>query len=277
MLALLLAVASSVTYGSADFVGGFASRDGQARRVATVSAPVSLALVTVAALVAGARWSTTTAVYGTACGLAGVASIVLLYRCLALGPMSVLSPLTASISALVPVAAGLLQGERPSPAAITGIALVPLAVVLVSFAPDGNARRPTLAAVLTALGAGIALGAEVILLQHTPRDSGLAPLIITYGISSTVFLAMSLLPGDRPELPQRPGLAAASGAGSAAATIFLLYALRHGQLTMIAVISALYPVTTVLLARLVLHERLRPSRLTGLVLALAAITLLAVG
>ncbi|MGW0550094.1 EamA family transporter [Streptomyces altiplanensis] len=243
-----------------------------------VSAPVSLVLVAVAALVAGARWSTTTLVFGAAGGLTGLVAIVLLYRCLALGPMSVLSPLTASLSVLVPVVAGLLQGERPSPAAVTGIVLVPVAVVLVSFVPDGNVKRPTAAAVLTAFGAGVTLGGESILLQHAPRDSGLAPLIVIYAVFSAVIVGGSLLlPGSRSVLPQRPGLAAASGAGSAAAGISLLHAVRHGQLTVVAVISALYPVTTVLLARFVLHERLRPIRLAGLAVALAAITLLAVG
>ncbi len=102
MLVLLLAVAGSVNYGRFDFVGGMASRGGQARRAAIVSAPISLAFAALAALVTGARWSTATLIYGVAGGLVALVSLVLLYRCPAWGPMSVLSPLTASVSVLVP-------------------------------------------------------------------------------------------------------------------------------------------------------------------------------
>jgi drug/metabolite transporter (DMT)-like permease len=311
LLSVLIGLAAAVAYGSGDFLGGLAARRLPPLRVTAISAASGLVLLLVLLVVVPGTPSGAAVGWGVASGVAGAAAIALLYACLAIGPMSILSPLTAVVSAIVPVGVGLLQGSRLGPAGWAGIALALVAVVLVGFVPDASAPKPTAAGLLMALAAGVGIGVVLVFLDQTPADSGLVPLVanrvtnvvLTGGAVAVLALVAlsrrrrSLGPGGAGRaVPtgDAPGTAAPEGAPSATrglapalrlallcgvadagANVLILLGLRLGDLTVMSVLTALYSAVTVVLAAVVLRERLTRSQVVGLVLALAAAVLLA--
>jgi len=278
VLAVLLAVASSLSYGVSDFVGGLATRASPVLRVCAVTLPVSLAVEAGLLLVLGARWPAAALAWGAAAGLASSAAFALLYQSLALGPMGILSPITAVVSAVLPAAVGLAQGERLSAAGAVGIVLAIAAVAAVSATAGERGRRPSPVALALAIAAGAAIAAQLICLSKTPHDSGVAPLVVCRAVSTVVLLGAAGFRRRRlaPAGPGATRLAVASGVFDAAANVSFLLAVRSGSLVVVAVITALYPGSTVLLARRVLGERLTGTQLSGLLVAAVAVTLLAV-
>src|SRR3954447_9348647 len=276
--ALVLALASSFAYGAADFLGGFAARGAHVLRVVVIAAPTSLLVELVLWPAVGAQFPPAAIGWGAASGVASAGAFAVVCRSVAIGPMSVLSPVTALVSAALPVSVGLLEGERVSGVAFCGVALALVAVVVVSGGIDGRAARPTRAALLLAVGAGAAIALQLVCLDQAPDDTGVAPLLVGRAVSSAVVLgaAFSL----RTRLGDvRPSLAtsAAAGALDSLANFAFLLAVRDGDLAVVAVITALYPAGTVLLARALLAERIAPTQLAGLGLAAVAVGLLAVG
>ncbi|PPK98694.1 EamA-like transporter family protein [Kineococcus xinjiangensis] len=279
MTAVLLALVSSLAYGCADFAGGLAARRASLLRVGAVAGPASLAGVVVLLPVLGAGFDAATLAWGAASGVAAAATFVLLYRCLALGPMSVLSPLTAAVSAALPVAVGLFLGERLTALGVAGIVAALLAVVLVSAAPAEAPTRPSRAALGTGLAAGLAIAVQFVCLDSAPDDSGAAPLLVGRTVAALLLLTALLLAPRAARGARLAGgaaaLAAFAGLLDALANAAFLVAARLGDLAVVAVVVALYPAATVLLARGVLGERLRGAQLAGLAVALAAVVLLA--
>nr|WP_243862255.1 EamA family transporter [Frigoribacterium faeni] len=303
---------AAASYGSADFLGGLAARRIAPLRVTALAAASGLVLLAVLLLVVPGTSSTAAVGWGLLSGVAGAIALALLYACLALGPMSVLSPLTAVVSAVVPVGVGLAQGSRLGGAGWAGIALALVAVVLVGFVPDPSAPRPSLRGLLMALGAGAGIGLVLVFLDRTPADSGLVPLVanrtanvvLTGGAVLVLVLVGRMrrrgaavspeagrvppteasrggaVPVDQdapPLLPLRRALALALACGVAdsGANVLILVGLRLGDLTVMSVLTALYSAATVVLAAVVLRERLTRSQVVGLVLALGAAALLA--
>ena len=276
--ALLLALAGSLAYGAADFLGGLASRGAHVLRVVVIAAPASLVVELLLWPAIGAGFPAGAVAWGAASGVASAAAFALLYRTLAIGPMSVLSPVTALVSAALPVAVGVLGGEVLSGLAVGGIVLALAAVVLVSAGTDVLGLRPSGTALLLAVGAGAAIALQLVCLDQAPDDSGVAPLLVGRAVSSLVVLgaAVALRARLGEARPSLPACTAAGALDSLANAAFLL-AVRDGDLAVIAVITALYPAGTVLLARLLLAERLGVAQLAGLGLAAVAVSLLAVG
>ena len=275
---LILALASSLAYGVADFLGGVAARGAHVLRVVVIAAPASLVVELLLWPAVGASFPSSAVAWGAASGVASAAAFALLYRTLAIGPMSVLSPVTALVSAALPVGVGLLGGERLSAPAVAGMTLALGAVVLVSAGSDILGARPSAAALALAFGAGAAIALQLVCLDQAPDDSGVAPLLVGRTVSSAVVLGAAFalrghLGDARPSLPA----SAAAGALDSLANAAFLLAVRDGDLAVIAVITALYPAGTVLLARVVLAERIGPAQVTGLALAAAAVSLLALG
>lgn len=276
MIALLLALGSSLAYGCADFLGGLGARKAHVLRTVMVAGPASLAVELLLWPVLGASFGTAALGWGAASGVASAAAFALLYRTLAIGPMNVLSPVTALVSAALPVGVGLLQGERLTAAGLVGLPLALVAVVLVSAGHGAGSARPSRTALLLAFGAGGAIALQLIFLHQAPSDSGIAPLIVGRAVSSAVTLAaagaMHRRLGD-----ERPAYAMSAAAGvlDSLANLLFLLAARGGDLTVVAVITALYPAGTVLLARCVLAERIQRGQLLGLGTAAVAVSLLA--
>jgi drug/metabolite transporter (DMT)-like permease len=277
-LALLLALASSLAYGAADFLGGVAARGAHVLRVVVIAAPASLLVELLLWPAIGASFPSRAVVWGAASGVASAATFGLVYASLALGPMSVLAPVTALVSAALPVGVGVISGEHVSGLAVGGMALAVAAVVLVSGGTDTHGVRPSGTALGLAFGAGAAVALQLIFLDQAPNDSGVAPLVVGRTVASAVVVGLALtlrarLGDTRPSLPA----SAAAGAFDSLANLAFLLAVRDGDLAILAVITALYPAVTVLLARALLAERIAMAQLAGLGLAAAAVSLLALG
>ncbi|MFE1575367.1 EamA family transporter [Streptomyces fradiae] len=276
MIALLLALGSSLAYGCADFLGGLGTRRAHVLRTVMVAAPASLAVELLLWPFLGASFGTGALVWGAASGVASAAAFALLYRTLAIGPMNVLSPVTALVSAMLPAGVGLVQGEHLGAAGLVGLPLALAAVVLVSAGHGAGSARPTRTALLLALGAGAAIALQLVCLHQAPADSGVAPLIVGRTVSSAVTLAAAGLMHRRlgPEKPAY-AMSAAAGVLDSLANLLFLLAVRGGDLAVVAVVTALYPAGTVLLARTVLAERVHRGQLVGLGTAAVAVSLLA--
>lgn len=276
-LPLPLALGSSLLWGVSDFAGGMAARDGHIFRVLVVTAPFSWFVTIVLVPVMGADFSWPAVLWGLSSGVASTAASGLFYRCLAIGPMGLLSPLAAVLSALLPVLAALAMGELLSHAAVIGTVLAVAAAVLISWGPSSN-ERVSGRGLGYAGGAGVAIALQLICLDRAPGSSGLAPLVVAGGISTllvlvAVFLTRTSTSGTRPAV--RSSLVA--GLLGSLANIAFLLAVRDGPLSIVAVITALYPVGTVVLARYVLAERLIWTQLAGLAVAAAALVVFTLG
>jgi uncharacterized membrane protein len=272
-----LALASAVVYGAADFLGGLASRKTSVFSVVALSQLVGLVALLSLLPWLGGPVGTEDLAWGGAAGLAGAAGLVLFFRTLARGVMSVIAPVTAVTAAAVPVLVGLVGGDRIGPWAATGIVLALAAVVLVS-AEGGlaalRAARP--ASLAPALAAGSAFGLFFVLLDRTSADAGLTPLVTARLASVGLVVVLALATRQslwvtRPALP----LVAVSGVGDMTANaLFLLATQADGQLAITGVLASLYPVSTVVLAQLLLRERLVGAQVAGLGTAVAAVVLI---
>ena len=287
MPAAVLGLLSALVYGSADFLGGVAARRIGPVRTTAVGAVSGLLLLVLALPVVGGVWSPAALGWGALSGVVGSAAVGLLYACLAIGPMSILSPLTALVSALVPMAWGLVGGDRFGLVGYLALGLALVAVVLVGFVPEKGAVRPRARALGMAVAAGALIGVFLILLDQTPDDSGVVPLIANRAVNGAIMwtvVALLVLRRRRapepaealPRLqPRGLGIAAGAGALDASANLLILIGLRLGDLTTMSVLVALYPAGTILLAAIVLRERVAPVQWVGLVLAVTAAALLA--
>lgn len=286
MFAVLIGMTGALIFGGADFIGGMAAKRISAVRVTALGGLSGFVVLGLALPVIGGTWSTKAAVLGGISGVTGALAVVLLYACLAIGPMSILSPLTAVVSAVVPVLAGAVRGERLNSLGAVAIGLALVAVVLVGFVPERGAVRPSLKALAMATGAGALIGVFLIVIDLTPNDSGLVPLVVNRAVNATVMfsiIGILLLWSRRRGAPApsgrgwKPGLVfgLVGGAVDAIANALLLLGLRLGELTIQSVLTALYPAGTIILAAVVLRERIAPVQIVGLVLALVAAAMLA--
>jgi drug/metabolite transporter (DMT)-like permease len=193
--------------------------------------------------------------------------------------MSAVAPVAALFSAAVPVMAGLGSGERPPLAAIGGIGMALVAVTMVSRErPATHGERGVgLQPLLLAIGAGIAFGLFFVALDRAGGDAGIWPLVGARVASVSLFASLGAARLTA-AAPPRAALAAAVGCGllDAAANVLYMLALSHGLLSVVSVLTALYPAGTVLLARYVLGERLTGLQRTGLAVAGVAAVLIAV-
>ncbi|HVE80241.1 MAG TPA: EamA family transporter, partial [Gemmatimonadaceae bacterium] len=276
MLSALLALAASLTYGVADYLGGLATRRTGVLAVVTLSQGVGLVLLCAAAPVAGGVVGRGDLLWGAAAGLAGGLAVTLFYRALAMGRMSIVAPVTAVCGLAVPVIVGLALGERPGRLALGGVFLAAASVALLgpgaepaAPAPDvhaGGGAQPGLRAepgraFVTAIAAGVIIGAFYVTLERTSAAAGLWPLLVARVVSVSVFLATAAVlhaRGGRPLAIPRAALSTVIGAGvlDVLANALYVYAVRGGLLSIVAPLASLYPASTVLLARARDGERL---------------------
>ncbi|MCU1546575.1 MAG: hypothetical protein JWP30_1675 [Homoserinimonas sp.] len=290
MLSVIVGLVGALIFGAADFLGGMASKRISSIRVTALAAGVGLIALLLALPLIGGVWSMQAVLYGALSGVTGAGAIVLLYACLAIGPMSILSPLTAVVSAIVPMTAGLVRGERLEPIGYLALGIALIAVVLVGFVPEKDAVRPSAKSLVMAVASGTLIGAFLILIDLTPDDSGLVPLIANRATNAAImFAAVGVIAvvtlRSRRSLAEpvnavgawRPGLLLAISCGilDAAANALLLLGLRLGELTVMSVLTAMYSAGTIILAAIVLREKLTAVQIAGLALALIAAGMLA--
>ncbi|MCY7288902.1 MAG: EamA family transporter [Cryobacterium sp.] len=314
MLTAVLGLTGAIIFGSADFLGGLAAKRMSSLLVTAVAAASGLVALLLALPFVAGVWSPSAVLWGALSGVSGAIAISLLYACLAIGPMSILSPLTAVVSAVVPMTVGLAGGDRLAPIGYWALGLALVAVVLVGFVPERGAVRPSLLGALMARGSGPLVGAVMVMIDLAPADSGLVPLVLNRAVNATIMFSVvgllalvslrrrALLPassatatilagsaasagslGPATDAARTPRstlaiglrLAVACGVVDVVANVLMLLGMRAGDLSVMSVLTAMYPAGTILLAALVLKERIAPVQWLGLALALTAAGMLA--
>jgi len=274
-MGIVLGLVAALLYGSSDFGGGLASRRFGFLQVTVIGSAVATALAWATLILVGGPGPSVRAVaWGLASGLACGAGTLVLYRGLARGQMSVVGPLSAVGAAVVPVAAGVALGERPSILAVAGVLVSLPAIVLV--AASGSVRGKLGAGLLDGLAAGLAFGILFVGLTQAGRDAGLWPVACEQIGTLLLTLAVAVRSREPLRIPLRSaGLPVLAGASGMAATLAYFYATHFSMLAVAAVLVSLYPGFTVMLARLILHERFSPAQRAGLGLCTLAIIAIA--
>ncbi|MCU1458186.1 MAG: protein of unknown function transrane [Actinomycetia bacterium] len=301
-MAILFALLASTSWGTVDFLGGLASRRAHPVAVTFTSEGIAFLLLVPVTLVVKGAPSATDIGLGLVAGIGGALALTLFYRALAVGRMSVVAPITGATTATVPVIAGVILGERPGPGALAGILGALVAIALVSAgtgpslveagppdpeiaeppapsapaAPAAGPRPPRLGEVPLSILCGALFGSFLVLIHQTGDDSGLWPLTASFagGVAAVAVLARFL---SSPLLAPRvvaPMMVTAGILGAGGGVLYVA-ATHSGLLSVVAVLSSLYPAVTVGLARVVLHERF--GRVQALGLALAAISIVLLG
>lgn len=286
-MAYLLALGSAVLYGAADFTGGLATRRAGTIPVVVLSQASGLILLALTLpLLPSASPSRADLLWGAAAGLTGGIGVALLYRALAIGIMAVVAPTTAVCAVAIPVVVSVLLGERPVPLAVAGIGLGIASIVLVS--QQRSAEQPGSShdsspathrsGVGIALASGILIGFFFLTLARTKSDAGMWPILVARTVSVMLFGTVAI--GRRISLRMPAAMAALAtlcGFIDMLANALYLLASRQGPLSIVVTLSSLYPASTVLLARVVLGERLNRWQVFGVGCALAAVVLIVSG
>ena len=297
----ILALAAAVLYGTADFLGGVASRRANVFAVLATTVPAGAAVVIVVALLGeapgmgsllghGLGSSTSVGGWGAVgwaavSGICGAVGLVAFYAGFAAAPISVVAPVAALVSTVLPVGIAVAGGERPTSRMVAGGLICLVAIVLVSAPPAGRRGRDDpdarAAGRLRGLGYGVAAGAGFglffLCLKNAGQSGVLWPVAISRTAGTLVAVGIALATRTRPWRREGGGpgvIALVSGAVDAAANVCYVLATRAGLFGLAVVITSLYPGMTVLLARWVLGERMRWLQRAGLLLAAAGVVLL---
>ncbi len=280
-MVILLGLAAAVLYGSGDFLGGMATRRAHVLTVLTIVETAGV----IVALAAAATWAGPASLaglaWGVSAGLVGGLGLIVFYAGLAAGPMSVVAPVSGLVSTVLPVAVALAEGERPGVGVYAGALLCLVAIVLASSAGDtGAARRPGRLGRAVAYGtaSGVSFGLFFLLIRNAGQSGAVWPVAagrigeLAIVLAAAAVLRPGLLRGVGGSVPL-----AAVGAGviDVLANICYVAATRTGMFGLAVVLASLYPGVTVLLARVVLGERLRWVQRVGLGLAAIGILLVA--
>ena len=270
----LLALVSSLCWGLADFTGGLATKRVGSLRVISVTYPVGFVLLTVLAITIVPGTISPAAIgWSIFVGVFGLAAMFPLYGARALGPMGIVSPLTALGGALVPVVVGIVRGETVTALTVGGMILAIAAVILVSREP-GPHRRVTPRALLLSAAAGLLIGTYLTGIGVAPDDSGIWVATLGRGVGSLLLCVVAVVllarKGTSSWRPFPWKLAVITGMVDALANGLFQLAAQQGELVVVAVIGCLYPAATLLLAHWVLKERMTRIQGAGVVLALGA-------
>jgi uncharacterized membrane protein len=275
----LLALLSAACYGAADFLGGFTSKRASTVAVVVVSQLAGLLLLVVMVpFLPQAAPARADFAWGALAGLAGGTGVALLYRALAIGVMAVVAPTTAVCAVVIPVVFSIALGERPPFTTIGGIALAIAAIVLVSQSragasgARGEAEDRRTKALFYAVLSGVAIGLFFVALAQTGDEAGLWPLVAARTASVGLFALVAVFASQSLRIPAATlGIVVAAGALDMLANLLYLLASRSGPLSVVVTLASLYPASTVLLAWLVLHERLSARQWVGVACALVAV------
>ncbi|MGH3244161.1 MAG: EamA family transporter [Spirillospora sp.] len=297
----VLALGAALAYGTADFLGGAVARKSSALRALTWCVPAGLLVVLVSALVSGGDAGPVPMAWGFLGGLSGGAGLIAFYRALARGPMSVVAPVSALAAAMLPVAVGVVRGERLDASVVAGVLLCLVAIGLVSMetgnggstpAADEDApasadtwRRLLDSGPLMAGLSGTCFGVFFVMLKAAGDGTGLWPIVgarvgtLTVVVVAVLVMTVRVGDGLGPKVPGWTliGLALLSGVLDAGANALYYLAAHRGMLSLAAVLTSLYPAITVLMARIAYSERLRAVQRVGMAVAVAGVALVTVG
>jgi uncharacterized membrane protein len=283
-MVILLGLAAAVLYGSGDFLGGTAARRAHVLAVLAVADTAAVIVALAAAAMSAGQARPAGLAWGIIAGLTGGLGLIVFYIGLATGPMSVVAPVSGLVSMVLPVAAALAEGERPGAGVYAGAVLCLVAIVLASSADNtsavaGPGRPRRSRAIAYGIASGASFGLFFLLIRNAGQSGALWPVAagrvgeLAIVLIAAAVLRRGLLPrgtGGRPLLA-----AAAAGVIDVVANICYVAATRTGMFGLVVVLASLYPGVTVLLARVVLGERLRWVQRAGLGLAAIGILLVA--
>lgn len=280
-MVLILSLLTALTFGAGDFAGGMAAKRTRVVEVVAGSHLVGLTGATIAAVLLAEQFRWPDLFIGMAAGASGAMGIAFLYRRLAAGPMSIVAPITAVTSAVVPVSADLIRGTSLGWISWVGIFLGIAAILIVSSSETSAGAHGIVTArvVAESLLAGIGFGGFFVIVDLTEDASAPWPIV---GGRILTGLVLGLYLIRRPAQIRARGREtvvwmAIAGLLDAAANIMFLYAANAGDLAVVSVLTSMYPISTILLAAVVLHERVTRPQLFGVAVALAATALIAAG
>jgi drug/metabolite transporter (DMT)-like permease len=291
----ILALAAAVLYGTADFLGGVASRRASVFAVLALTVPAGAVLMVLVALLGQVpalggllghgglgtpasvgNWSAVG--WAAASGVCGAVGLVAFYAGFATAPISVVAPVAALVSAVLPVGVAIAGGERPDATVIVGGLICLVAIVLVSAQPADHTASGRLRALGYGAAAGVGFGLFFIFLKNAGQTGVLWPVAISRSAGTVVAFGIALATRTRLRFGRGgiTGIALMSGTIDAAANVCYVLATRAGLFGLAVVITSLYPGMTVLLARVLLGERMRWVQRAGLLLAAAGVVLVTV-
>jgi drug/metabolite transporter (DMT)-like permease len=273
----LLALAASITWGFGDYAGGIKSRVLPALTVIAVSQPLGLVLLAIVVVARGTGPPGAEVAWSALSALLGTLGLLAFYRGMAVGAMSVVAPIAAA-AAIIPVAWGVATGESLSTTQAAGIAAALVGGTVASLERRGDGRQLA-AGVGWAMLAVVGFGGYFVAMHAAARQDWLWPSFLFRCVSVSlvwaVVLARRALPRDiRPHLLALVAIGLLDTGGNA---LFAAASSRHGLLSVVAVLGSLYPVVTVLLARMLLGERVQRTQDVGVLVALAGVVLVTAG
>jgi drug/metabolite transporter (DMT)-like permease len=245
-----------------------------------VTYPVATVLLGVTAATAGGPVHSGALLWGTLYGISQAIGVYWFYAAVSAGPISVVSPLAAILNAAVPVAVGVALGERPGETASVGVALAMLAVILVSRESpadeDVRTHRFTSKVAWLTVGSGVAFGLDFVLLHQAPAECRLWPLFFARAAATVLVFGVAGMSNNL-QLPSRTPLRLAVAAAllDTCANITMLLAIQKWMLSLASILISLYPATTVILAIIVLRERVTRWQALGMILAAASVSMIA--
>ena len=277
MLAIFLALAASMSWGAGDFLGGLSARSVRLLTVLAVSQVCGLALIVVVLLVTRESPPPTSALLAAmGGGIGGAVGLAALYRGLAVGAMGVVAPISG-VAAVIPFGVGVATGDRPSGLQVVGVALALTGVALVSREPVETGSRRA-AGVGLAVLAACGFGAYFVGVDAAADASEAWAVFASRGTASVLCVAAALIVGAglRPEGRFLPVIALV-GVFDVCANVLFSLATTRGLVSVVSVLASLYPVVTVALARVFLHERLAPTQWAGAAGAIGGAALISAG
>ena len=279
MLAIALGLGSSLCWGLADFFGGLQSRRRPLLAVLLVSQVAALVLLLPLAAFAGGEMPDAAAVgWAALAGTAGTIALAAFYRGLAIGTMSVVAPVSAA-AAVVPVLVGLAEGERPGALQVAGMVLAFAGIVLASREPSPDGKPASRAGIGLALVAALGFGTFFVGIDRASEDAGVLWVIAASRTCGLAVIAAAVL-ARRPAMPREGrawGVLLVIGVLDLGANALYAYATTKGLLSIVAVLGSLYPAVTVVLARVVLSERVTRPQEAGVLATLAGVVAISAG
>lgn len=268
-----LSLLSATSWGAGDFSGGVAAKKANVFRIVALAHACGLAAMLLMAWLVGERVPPRNdLLWGAIAGITGAFGIAALYRALAIGRMGIIAPVAAVITGLIPVLVGIRTQGLPARPQLAGFVLALISIWLVAR-PDGEVD--THRGLGLAIVAGVCFGLFLVSGKQAGHHAVFWPMVAARVASTLLMGAIALLAVTDPR-PLRPALLSIvlSGLLDSAGNALFIAATRHGRLDVAAVLSSLYPASTVILARVLLKERISPMQTAGIVGALAAIALI---
>lgn len=272
-MAALLALISSLMWGTADFFGGFVTKKIPANKVLVLSYPVGLLFLLIYAFLLPGELNINALVIGSIAGIVGILAMGSLYLALAIGPMGVMSPVTAASSTFIPIVVGIFVGEQLGWIAWLGIAVAIMAVVLVSMetSPTGGKLVVSGRGLILAISSGLLIGTFLSIVGLASPSNGMWPLVFARLVSAFLvlfyFIYWKTEKFSKGYNSRLLALVLISGALDATANAVFVLATFDGYLSITAVIASLYPAATVILATTFLKEKLSSIQFVGIGLA----------